>query len=110
MPARLADTVPPMLVACLIGPEIARIVLHRGDDVGWRMRVETVGELGNDALPLIGRLAKRGKDRVVEIEQDRGREIGHQRRMEITADNNPPGNAGTAPIDGIERKSDISQN
>jgi hypothetical protein len=30
--------------------------------------------------------------------------------MEITADNNPPGNAGTAPIDGIERKSDISQN
>jgi len=28
--------------------------------------------------------------------------------MEITVDNNPPGNAGTAPIDGIERKSDIS--
>src|SRR3954470_14682247 len=99
MPARLADTMPPMLVARLIGPEIARIVLHRGDNVGGRMRFETVGELGQDALPLVGRLAKRGQDRVVEIEQDGGREIGHQRSMEITADNNLPGNAGTAPID-----------
>ena len=77
MPACVADTVSPILVARLIGPEIARIVLDRGDDFRGRMRFEPVGELGGDALPLIGRLAERGKDRVVEIEQDCGREIGH---------------------------------
>ncbi len=90
VPARVADPVPPILVARLIGPEIARIILDRGDDLGGRMRFEPVGEFGDDALPLVRRLAERRKDRVVEIEQDRGREIGHWCKILGGADDDQP--------------------
>ena len=77
MAPRLADAVAPMLVACLIRPEIARIGLHRGDDFVGQMGDDVVGEVSDDALPLSGRLAEGEEDRVVEIEQDGARQLGH---------------------------------
>lgn len=75
--ARLADAVPPILVPRRVGPQVFRIGLDRGDDILGRMRVEVLGKVGDDALPLPRRLAKGSEDRVVEIEQNGARQIGH---------------------------------
>src|SRR5260370_41289324 len=78
MAPRLADPVAPMLVPRLVGPEMLRIGLDRGDDVIGRMRREMLDERGDDPLPLPLGLTEGGQDRVVEIEQDRGRKLFHQ--------------------------------
>src|SRR5580700_113954 len=68
--ARLADAVAPILVARLVGPEVARIGLDRSDDIGRLVRRQLFGEGGDDPVPLFLALAKGAEDRVVEVEQD----------------------------------------
>jgi hypothetical protein len=67
------------------------------------MRFEVVGELGDHALPLIGRLAERGEDCIVQIEQDRGWELGHKPSMRITVNDIQSDRTGTTPTGRITR-------
>src|SRR5207302_6407433 len=53
---RLADPMAPMLVPRLVGPEIFRIGLDRGDDLLRRVRREMLDERADDPLPLPLRL------------------------------------------------------
>jgi hypothetical protein len=73
----LADAGAPILVSSCVGPEAARVCLDCGDDIVRRMRRQLLDKSGDDPAPLALGLAKRGKDRIVEIKKDRGRQLAH---------------------------------
>ena len=77
VPTSLPDLMTPMLVPRLVFPEISGISLDRGDNARRLVRVKALDIFGDNPLPLALGLTKGRDDRVVEVDQDRARQIWH---------------------------------